>query len=194
MAPHTHLQVSFQLLSLHCRPHYWWSGTGLDLWLGKVYTVNCHKIAQIVYRLFFSENLESSRPAFVESEQKKSLFIVLSVDMVKLPFALWSFLMKKTITITCTTTEVTITTAKTLPRAATTASDDDPLLSPSATAEDSSITIARERENRINGILTFSSSVGEGSGGAPSRVEDCDSDVIASATPQTRDGVAVLVS
>ena len=33
----------------------------------------------------------------------------------------------------------------------------------------------------------------EGGGGAPSRVEDCDSDVIAGATPQTRDGVAVLV-
>ena len=98
--------------------------------------------------------------------------------------------MKKTITITCTTTAVTITTAKALPRTATTASDDDPLLSPSSTAEDLAILIARERENDI---LTFSSSVSEGDGGAPSRVEDCDSDVIAGATPQTRDGVAVLV-
>ena len=29
---HNHLQLSFQSLSLHCRPHYWWSGAGLDLW------------------------------------------------------------------------------------------------------------------------------------------------------------------
>ena len=36
--------------------------------------------------------------------------------------------------------------------------------------------------------------MGEGGGGAPSRVEDCDSDVIAGATPQTRDGVAVLIT
>ena len=26
------LQVSFQSLSLHCSPHYLWSGAGLDLW------------------------------------------------------------------------------------------------------------------------------------------------------------------
>ena len=35
--------------------------------------------------------------------------------------------------------------------------------------------------------------MGEGGGGAPSRVGDCASDVIAGATPQTRDGVVVLV-
>ena len=29
---HNHLQLSFQSLSRHCRPRYWWSGAGLDLW------------------------------------------------------------------------------------------------------------------------------------------------------------------
>ena len=32
MVVHNNLQLSFLSLSLHCRPHYWWSGAGLDLW------------------------------------------------------------------------------------------------------------------------------------------------------------------
>ena len=44
-----------------------------------------------------------------------------------LTLALWSFLMKKTITTACTTIAVTITTPNTPPRAATDA-DESPLL------------------------------------------------------------------
>ena len=40
---------------------------------------------------------------------------------------------------------------------------------------------------------TFSCRGGEGGGGVPSSVEDSDSDVIAGISPQTSDGVAVLV-
>ena len=102
--------------------------------------------------------------------------------------------MRITITITSTTTTtiaVTVTTANTL--AKTTTADEDPLLT-----EDSPIqTIVLERKQlrmNIKRYNTFSSSVGEVGVVAPSRVEDCDSDVIASGTPKSCNGVAVLVS
>jgi hypothetical protein len=47
--------------------------------------------------------------------------------------ALWSFFMKKTITIACTAIAITITTANTPPRAATASDNDDPLLSHAGT-------------------------------------------------------------
>ena len=42
--------------------------------------------------------------------------------------------------------------------------------------------------------LTVSCRVSEGCGGVPSRVEDPDSDVITSSTPQTTNSIAVLAS
>jgi hypothetical protein len=61
---HNHLQLSFQSLSLHCRPHYWWSGAGLDLW-SEAISGSYRKSAHIVsygetYAYIASENLESS--------------------------------------------------------------------------------------------------------------------------------------
>ena len=111
---------------------------------------------------------------------EKILAIVLSI-----PSALRSFFSRMTMTMTRTmnmTALATTTTAST-PKA-TDAVDDDDVASfvPAQTVREG---------NGVKIILTTISGRGEGGGSVPSWMEDCECDVIASATAQVSDGVAV---
>ena len=101
--------------------------------------------------------------------------------------------MKNAITITSTAIAliaVTITTPSTPPRTAITV--DDELFSPSPSPSDERKGYRCVRDAIC--ALTTSCRVSEGGEGAPSRVEDCDNDVITSSTPQAQNCVEILVS
>ena len=110
---------------------------------------------------------------------EKILAIVFSI-----PSALRSFFSRMTMTMTSTvimTAAATTTTAST-PKATDAVDDDVASFVPAQTVREG---------NRVKIRLTIISGCGEGGGSVPSWMEDCECDVIASATAQVSDGVAV---
>ena len=113
---------------------------------------------------------------------EKILAIVFSI-----PSALRSFFSRMTMTMTSTvimTAAATTTTAST-PKATDAADDDD---------DDVVSFVPAQTVREGNGVkitLTIISGCGEGGGSVPSWMEDCECDVIASATAQVSYGVAI---